>query len=171
MNKRGDKLLSIYWFAILVLIAGGIFLMVYNFYNHPYDVREIEAEVLINSVADCLSSEGKINSELIYEGNFSEEFEENFLEKCHLAFESEVWELPQYYTEINFYNSSDLDSSVFNITKGNKNLVSGCVIQEEKEYEREVKCVEEEFFSFDENNNLYLIKILSIVRKTEKNAK
>ena len=55
-NKRGDKILSIYWFAILLIIAGGIFGMVYVFYGTPYDVREIETRVLTNQIADCISS-------------------------------------------------------------------------------------------------------------------
>ena len=32
MNKKGtDKILSIYWFVVLTLVAGGIFAMVYVF--------------------------------------------------------------------------------------------------------------------------------------------
>jgi len=60
-NKRGaEKVLSVYWFVILLLVAGGVFAMVYNFYHHPYDVREIEANLMINTVADCVSTGGKI---------------------------------------------------------------------------------------------------------------
>ena len=71
MNRRGgDKILSIYWFAILILVAGGIFGMVYTFYNHPYDVGEIEANLLVNHVSDCLSRGGKLNS-LVLVGGFS----------------------------------------------------------------------------------------------------
>jgi len=43
-------------------------------------------------------------------------------------------------------------------------------IQKEKEYKREVKCVEDGFFSFN-GEDLYLIKILTIIKKTEKNVK
>ncbi len=49
-NKRGDKILSLYWFAVLIIVAGGIFGMVYVFYGSPYDVREIEANVLLNKI-------------------------------------------------------------------------------------------------------------------------
>ena len=65
-NKKGaGKILSPYWFVILVLIAGGVFAMVYAFYGAPYDVRWIESRILMNKVADCVSYEGKINSLLI----------------------------------------------------------------------------------------------------------
>ena len=167
------SLLSIYWFAILILVAGAVFAMVYTFYHHPYDVREIEANIMINKVADCLSERGELNSKLINdEGVFNEEFKNNFLAECSLTFEvEEKWEEElQYYLEIDFYKSEDMDSSVFNIAEGNKNLIKSYEIQKEKEYKREARYVEGDFFSLDKSN-LYLIKILSIVRKAEKNVK
>jgi len=172
INKRGDKVLSVYWFAILILVAGAIFAMVYVFYHHPYDIRKVEANVMINKVANCLSEEGRLNSNLIDEGKFNEGFKDNFLEECSMTFDVEdKWEDEvQYYLEINFYNSSKGGGNVFNIAEGNKNLVLSCEIQDEKEYKREAKCIEESFFSLD-GDNLYLIKILSVVRKAEKNVR
>ncbi|MCK5624538.1 hypothetical protein KAI04_01730 [Candidatus Pacearchaeota archaeon] len=173
-NKGGSKIIAMYWFVILMIVAGGIFVMVSSFYNHPYDIREIEGEIMINNIANCLSYEGKLNSELFDEEGFSQEFSENFLENCHLNFEVEesLNEEVQYYFEIDFYKSENLEISTFNIFKGNLNLVAGYEIQEEKEYEREVKGVEDSFFSLDEKGEeLYLIKILTIIKKTEKNVK
>ena len=42
MNRRGEKYLSVYWFVILAIVAGGIIAMVFVFYGKPYDIREIE---------------------------------------------------------------------------------------------------------------------------------
>ena len=67
-DRKGDKIISVYWFAILVIVAVGIFGMVYVFYGSPYDVREIEANALLNQVADCVSYAGKINTGLISNG-------------------------------------------------------------------------------------------------------
>ncbi len=172
MNKVGaDKMISVYWFVILLLVAGGIFAMVYVFYHQPYDVRELEANIMINKVADCLSSNGMLNYELIKDAEFSKEFKTNFLKKCHFNFDvEEKWESTQYYIEINFYKIEDSEKSVFEISEGNKNLISSCETQEDKEYDLLAKCVEKRFYSL-EGNNQYLIKILSVVRKTEKNAK
>ena len=65
-NKIGaDKILSVYWFAILFIIATGIFAMVYVFYKTPFDVRGIEAETLASKVAECISKQGEISSEWI----------------------------------------------------------------------------------------------------------
>lgn len=172
-KKGGSKIITMYWFVILIIIAGGIFAMVYSFYHYPYDVRELEGEIMINHIADCLSNKGELDSELLNEEGFSQNFSEDFLEKCHLNFdvEEEVWEEePQYYFRVNFYNATNLENSVFEISKGNLNLVADCNIQEEKEYKRTARCVEDDFFSFN-GENLYLIKILTIIKKTEKNVK
>ena len=167
MNKKAtDKVLSVYWLAILVIVAGGIFAMVYTFYHHPYDVREIEAGLMVNHVADCLSTGGKLNSVVTFEDSFKDDF----MEICSLTFEVEEGELQeevQYYLEVNFYED---ENNFFSFSKGNLNLVSSCGLQEEKEQERLAKCVERGFYSLD-GDKLYLIKILSIVRKTEKNVK
>ena len=163
MNKKAtDKVLSVYWFAILILVAGGVFAMVYNFYQHPYDVREIEANLLINHVADCVATGGTIN-EIVFEI----EFTDNFMEICRLTFESEKdFEIEQYYLGVVIAGES-----VINIEEGNKNLISSCGLEKEIEDERIAKCVEREFFSLDSSGNVYSTKITSIVGKTEKNVR
>ena len=98
-KKGGSKILSIYWFVIILIVAGGIFGMVYSFYNHPYDVREVEANLLINHVADCFSSGG----ELV--GGWQQISQDNLLEKCNINLNVEDiygWKNDQYYLEINF---------------------------------------------------------------------
>lgn len=168
-NKSGYGVMSLYWFLMLVIIAGGIFAMVYVFYGTPFDVRELEGNILINKVADCISYAGKINSNIILDGRFTVNF--NFFNQCHLNFSSEEWDEPQYYTEINLYQVGDLDNSLFSIKEGNKNLVAFCALQQQKEENHLAKCVDKMFYSVDELNNQYLIKILTIVRKSEKNVK
>ena len=104
MNKRGtEKMLSMYWFLILIIVAAGVFVMIYNFYHYPYDIREIEANIMINRVADCVSTAGKINSYVIEETEFNQEFKENFLQICNLNFnvESDWEDIPQYYLLMN----------------------------------------------------------------------
>lgn len=67
-NKRGtDKMLSIYWFVILTIVAGGIFAMVYIFYGSPYDVRGVESEIFAERIADCISRQGVIDSSFFLE--------------------------------------------------------------------------------------------------------
>lgn len=177
MNKRGaDKILSMYWFAILIIVAGGVFAMVYNFYSSPYDVRETEADMLTNKGADCISQNGKIDSEFFYEGSFNENISNIFLEKCSFNFETETeynWdEVPQYFFEVEFYIVDDLENPFFSFYEGNLNYKNDCFITDKKgeEYEKLAKCIERRFYSLG-NDEQYLIKILSAVGKIEKNVK
>lgn len=178
-NKIGaDKVISIYWFAIIVIIAGGVFGMAYNFYGSPYDVREIESEVLSNKVADCISSQGYLNENLfnLSNGNFTKEFQENFFDICNLNFdtsnENGLSEGIQYFTEARFYNLRG--EELFLVEEGNLNFRSDCALAEsDREYEKIVKCVEKRFYAVSplDSNGQYLIKIVSAVGKTEKNVK
>ncbi|HEB47020.1 MAG TPA: hypothetical protein ENI22_00955 [Candidatus Pacearchaeota archaeon] len=168
MNKKAtDKIISVYWFAILFIVAAAIVYMVFVFYGEPYDVRELEANALTNHVADCLV----LDTGFLKEEFLNEESGENFLEECNLNFNTEdvyKWnEQGQYYLNIEFIKEESL---VFDISEGNKNLISSCGIEKEIEDENLAKCIEREFYSLTSGGDIYSIKILSIVRKTEKNA-
>jgi hypothetical protein len=65
----------------------------------------------------------------------------------------------------------NLNTPILDLTKGNNNWVTSCVIQEGKPQDRLATCLQRSFYSIDDKNNQYIIKILSVVRKTEKNAK
>lgn len=173
INKKGaEKILSVYWFAILVITAGAVIAMVGIFYNSPYDVREIEANLMINKVSDCLSENGRLNEKLFSEGKFNENF--NLLDNCGLIFDVEKDLYDQqgnYYVEINFY-ALDSEEPVLEITHGNFAFKADCeVADEEKNYKRLVKCSERNFYSLDYADKVYNLKILSIIRKTEKNVR
>ena len=128
MNKKGDKLISVYWFAILFIVAGGIVYMTVSFYGAPKDIRGIEANVLTNKVADCLAQGGYIREEVL---NEESGFRENFLKECSLNFAVENvygWrEQEQYYVNVAFHefddNSPDnFGEKFFEISAGNVNL-------------------------------------------------
>ncbi len=169
-NKRGDKIISVYWFAILLIVAAGISGMVYVFYGAPYDIREIESDILINQIADCVSYAGRINADLVSNGQ-SNQNSADFLETCHLIFNSSEWEEEQYYTEVYFYKIEDLNAPLLTLKKGNNKWFTYCELQKNKEYEKLTKCVKKSFYSLDDLNNQYIIKILAAVSKAEKNVK
>ncbi len=167
-----DKYLSIYWFVIIFITAGAIIYMVSGFYSYPQDVRELEADILSNNIADCISQGGRLNSILVNEnGTFNEYFSSNFLQECPINLNSNDndWKDDQYYFKVEFFKLEDTVNPVFSIEKGNLNLISSCELQKEKEYKTLAKCVEKRFYSVADTQ--YLIKILSAVRKTEKNVK
>jgi len=103
MNKIGDKIISVYWFAILAIVAVGIVMMVAVFYGKPYDVREAEAGVMINQVVDCLSgTDGKLK-------------QISSLEECHFNFGDEFF----------------LEVESLNLAEGNFNLEDSCDLRTE----------------------------------------
>ncbi len=169
MNKRGaEKIISIYWFAILIIIAGAVVAMVSLFYGAPYDVRDTEANILGNKVTDCLSSSGKLNKNLFLNGGFNENF--NLKKECNLIFETEFKsEREEYFLQAELY---DLDNEkVFSFLEGNYNLYSDCKIKDKK-FKKLSKCAEREFYSLSHfSDDVFKIKIISVVRKTEKNVK
>lgn len=177
-NKKGtEKILSIYWFAILIIIAGSVVAMVSLFYGAPYDVRNAEANIMINQVSDCLSDNGKLNQEL-FDGdkNFNDNF--NLKEECNLVFETEFNNLrvtrserEEYFLQTEFYNLNN--EKIFSISEGNYNLYADCEIEEDKKYKRLSKCVDRDFYSLNpfSEDQAFKIKITSVVSKTEKNVK
>ena len=169
-NKKGsDKIISIYWFVILGIIAGGVVAMVHVFYSSPYDVREVEANVLAMKVANCIEQGGKMDKRLDGLGELRPEFKDNFMNNCKLNFDvKNEFDLVQYYVLIDFYRFSNLEDSYFQISSGNQNWVADCEIEEKNK--KLVRCSNKEFFTQDESGKIYLVKILSIVRNTEKNV-
>jgi len=167
MDKRGtDKLISVYWFVILFLVAAGIVYMVIVFYGAPYDVRESEANIMINQIADCFAAGGKLKNSVNY---FNEL---NLLSECKLNFNVEdtnKWKNDQFYVGVNYY-SFEKDKGVFSdilrtINLGNSLLNDNCGL----EGKYTPVCVERSFYVL-EGDSPRIIKIKSVVGKVEKNA-
>ena len=170
MRNKNGKLLSVYWFAILVLVSTGIVLMVNVFYSNPYDVREIEASVLSNRIADCIYYGGEINSGILnINGGFREDFQDKFSEECRLNFQTDdEFEPVSYYTQVEFFSDGNEKKVAFTLSAGNKNWKSDCDLNSKEK--NLVKCDEKEFYLRTSSDAIYLVKILSIVGKTSENG-
>ena len=164
-NKKADKIISVYWFAILFIVAAAIVYMVLSFYGKPYDIREVEAHALTNKIAGCLSEVGYLQEWILNENR-----RENFMEECKLNFEVENvhnWrEQEQYYVEVGLYNFSKMLEEISTIKEGNEALRADC----DKKGKTFPVCLNRSFYARDREKNKYQINILSIVRKTEKNV-
>jgi len=165
-NHRGDKIISIYWFAVLFIVAAAVVYMAVLFYGEPYDVREIEANVLINQVADCFSEGGYLKQDRL-----NKSF--NLLTECKLNFNTEEvydWkEQGQYYIEVKIYDFvdredpfGDLKSNVF---AGNLNWKTEC--DKGKNFP---VCTNRSFYTLGDGDRPYIVNVLGVVRKTEKNV-
>lgn len=170
-NKRGEKLISIYWFLILTIIVVGVVMMVRTFYGTPYDVRSLETEVLSNHVSNCISTGGRMNPLLIWPttGQYQESFKDTFAEKCKINFAGHnEFDTIEYYVEVNLYNKFD-KKPIAAFFEGNKNWIGDC--QASNEYKNLAECFNSTFYSSDNVGNIYRVEILSIVHKIEENVK
>lgn len=166
-NKTGaEKIMSVYWFVILFLVAGAIVYMVITFYGKPYDVREIEAGLLADKAADCVSYAGYFNNTVL-----NPDFNPNILEKCGINFNVEDaygWKQQgQYFLQIDFYNFSSFPNSapISEVSAGNSNLKIFCNKGQTSPF-----CLEREMYSLGKDGKQYTIKITAIVQKIEKNT-
>lgn len=125
-NKKAEKYLSVYWFAILAIVAVGISVMVIIFYGKPFDIREAEAEILINKIADCISSHNILKENIT---------NEDFLEKCNLIIDEE------YYLEINSLG----------IGQGNLQLKDYC-----NAYKTSVVCMTKGVYLLKDNKDVWI---------------
>lgn len=125
IGKKG-KLLSVYWFIILFIVAGGVTYTTIGFYGSPQSVKDIEQNILANRIADCISQGGYLNDNVL-----TQDFRKNFLQQCNLNFATEDfgdWKTNgQYYTAVEFakFDTSfpkGFGQELFNITEGNVNL-------------------------------------------------
>ena len=101
-NKIGaEKTISVYWFAILVIVAGAVIYMVSLVYGEPYDIRKAETDILANKIADCMNEGGYLNEEVL-----TETFKQNFLERCNLNIGAADFpeSMVEYYIEIDIYD-------------------------------------------------------------------
>lgn len=155
-----DKIISVYWFVILFIVAAGVAYMVFLFYGEPYDVRNVEVNALTNSVANCFSSGG-----MLVDG-----WKEKSLDSCHLNFETEDFknwrEQEQYYVGVEFLNFENGAKMRDPIETGNKNLLDDC--GKGKNFPA---CLTRSFYSVDNAGIQYEIKITSAVKKVEKNVR
>jgi len=157
MDRRGEKVVSVYWFAILFIVAGAVVYMVGVYYGEPYDVREIEGDVMINKIFYCLD-------EL---SNFKDI---NLKEDCNLNFEVEDsfgWNHDQFYVEITFENYRGSYILPHPIFFGNSDLKNLYFLGLDRDLLPVLRV--REFYL--ENGNLPLnVKTEVYVRKLEKNA-
>ena len=57
-KKAGEKIFSIWWFAILVVIGTGIVAGVLMYYSESVDVREWESGIIYMKLSDCFIDSG-----------------------------------------------------------------------------------------------------------------
>ena len=163
-NSKGtDKIISVYWFVILFIVAAAVVYMVYAFYGKPYDIRNLEADALTGKTASCFSQSGYLRGDA-----FTENLKNNLLKECGLDFKTEDsfgWKNDQLYLEVNILDFSS-KNQVATFQQGNAVLKDSCNLKGKSM----PVCLERKIYVLDKQKNQYQINIISIVRKTEKNV-
>jgi len=77
-KRGGEKYMSIWWFFALILVGTMIIVAVLVFFSAEQDIRDLEVELLLNKVPNCLITEGQIIVDF-YEPGFT------LFEKCRLS--------------------------------------------------------------------------------------
>ena len=151
LKKAELNLLSIWWFAILVVIAVGIVSSTLIFYSNKADVRLSEADILATKIIDCVSSDAFINERFLSK-NF------DVFKECSIN-QSIVNNSGNYYLKIslkkndNLIQESKYGNSAFEI-----DCKIGASMIEAKNYPR---CLQREVLLFDNNYEKYKLSILA----------
>lgn len=140
LNKKGEKLLSIWWFFVIAVVGAGITAGVLIYYSASVDMRGAEAELLSEKIFDCVVEEG-----FLIEGLLEESFD--VFEECKLK--EEVFEDGSFfYFHIRIFDEAGDLIKVFDesgdlvreeIKEGDVSFEDDCEIQEEDEEGKKVR--------------------------------
>ena len=134
LNKKGQKLLSIWWLLMLVVVGVGITAGVLIHSSANVDVREVETGILNKKILGCILENGFLIDEILEEGF-------DFFEECNLN-EEVFGEGSVFYFNVKVYN--EIDELISEIRGGDASFEGDCEIQREVEAKRYPKCLEKE---------------------------
>ncbi|MEK6935379.1 MAG: hypothetical protein AABW67_01190 [Nanoarchaeota archaeon] len=145
-SKKGEKLLSIWWFFVLGVIAGGMVIGVLIYSSADVDIKEIEAGILAERISICLIDNGYLKENIL-------EKEFNVFDFCNLN--KTVFEKgSNFYFNISIYDSGSL---IFNLTEGSYSFENECSIQEKVEAKDFPKCSQQQDSALLNGKNIQVI--------------
>lgn len=166
----GEKVISIYWFFVLLVIASLVVFIVYVLFGKPYNVQEMEASLLAYKVADCVSQGGVIPESIFSKSGEFLLNRGNFLEVCGLTLEVEDF---KDWNDDQLFVSVSLDNSQGGFSVGNErlyNLYNSNTASLSLRGKNLPFCVKRNFFSNDLLGGFHSFYITACVRKVEKNV-
>jgi hypothetical protein len=146
MNIKAEKLLSIWWFFVLGVIAGGIVIGVLIYSSADISIKEVEANVLSERIISCLIDDGYLKEDI-----FKSEF--NIFDFCNLN--SDVFgKASNFYFSVSIYDSGSL---IFNFVNGSSSFEKDCQIQGEVKAKHFPRCSEKQEIVLFNDKNMKLI--------------
>jgi len=130
MNKRGDgeHFLSIWMFAVWVIIGIGIIAGIYMFYSAKIDAREVQSDFLTRRIVDCVREN---------------DLTEDVLTKCGVSLD--VLSGENFFVRINV---SDSRGERTLVQRGNPDIETQCSLREEVEAKSFARCSPKGGFEF-----------------------
>lgn len=173
-DKKGEeKMMSVYWFIMVVVIAGGVVAMVSMFHGNAYDVREVEANLVVNKFSDCVSESGKLNEDFLNNSDLKQNVSLESVCSFDFAANSAKYgdkERSEYFLEGRFSEFSS-GKHLENYSAGSLEFKPQCKTQNEtQKYDRFVRCVNRTFYVSSGSGSSYEINVLSAVSKSDKNV-
>jgi len=165
-KKGGEKYLSMWWFLVLVVIAGSIVIAVSALNSIEIETKKLEANILTTKIADCLVKEGYINENFL-KNNF------DIFENCSLnkkLIEENKQQRGNYYLKIEIYkfeNCSILKEKVeckeplIKKEFGVINFENECKIKEKTKAKNHPSCNEEYIYVLNKKNEKLILHIIA----------
>lgn len=174
-KKAGEKVLSIWWFFILALIGVSVVASVVVYYSADVDVKEIEAGILADKVADCIVQNGYLDNEFIDAGKDFDIFK-----NCDID-ENVIKSDNNFYIGIfayDFASCSESGECTKNIDKldfsaGASTIPEDCKIKEEvRKAEHFPRCSEKSFIVLNRHDKAIPEKlVLKILAGSNQNGR
>ena len=95
----GEKILSIWWFAVLAVVAASVMLVSWMFYSSDINMRGIETDALSMRVSGCLIRLGEMNADI-----FNETFD--IYGTCKIK--KEIIENGNYFLAVRIYSGDKI---------------------------------------------------------------
>jgi len=159
-NKKADeRVLSVYWFVILVIIAVGVVSGVIHVFGANLDIREAEAGLLRDRIVDCLVHQGNLKSEVY--NSLESANDESLLQICNI----DINDKTAKYKDAEQQYAIKIDFKEF----GNQAFFVAC----DPKKENVPKCIETTIYVLEEGEKIEggFLTIKTAVAKIEKNVK
>ena len=150
-KKAGEKMLSLWWFFVIVFISIGIVAGVLIFYAAEVNVKEVEANILAEKIMRCLNDYGNLQ-----DGFMNEDFD--VFNRCGLA--KNVFNPDSdFYFKIEAYNESG-QLIRGRIDGGNAAYEKDCFISKAVRAAKYPKCVlEKENVIYYSNGDFKIVRL------------
>jgi len=152
IKKADSKFLSIWWFAVIVVVSVGIVIGVEIFFSAKIDVRPLESEILADRVISCLNDFGNLKFSLPLDAK-------TFFQSCYLN-ETVVSKSGNYFLKIEFINAKNL-KTLQSFVQGNAAFEKDCQISSGKIKAKSFARCSYKDFSLNSNGEIINIALIA----------